>query len=57
MSGSNSNNPMDSVICDWLPCNTIAYIGCTILGAEGYIQDQDCFRGCKFCDVFIDDIY
>lgn len=51
----NENNPTDQVVCELLPCNTFAYVGCVILGEEGYIQDNGCFRGCQACDVFIDD--
>ncbi|WP_299128397.1 hypothetical protein [uncultured Winogradskyella sp.] len=55
MNGDESN-PTDEMICDWIPCNTFAYVGCVILRQEGYIQDSDCFKGCRACDVFIDDV-
>ena len=49
-----SGDPLLQAICDWIPCNTLDYLGCLISEQEGWIATSDCFVGCPACDIFID---
>lgn len=53
MTGSNSDE--DNVVCDWLPCNTVAYAACTVAYISGDIEGATGFH-CEHCDVLIGEI-
>ncbi len=45
-------SPTDEMLCEWLPCATMAYAVCSIGQSGGYIQDSVFFNRSE-CDVIL----
>lgn len=39
----------DAALCDFFPCNTMAYVACNYMKISGYIENSDNFVGCGAC--------
>lgn len=48
-----NGSELDQALCDFIPCNTIAYLTCQFLELEGQIENSCNFKGCNYCDVII----
>jgi len=46
-------SPRDAALCDWLPCNTLAYFACKQMAIDGRIESECNFRCSQCGDVVI----
>ncbi len=48
---NNTGSGINGAICDYMPCGTINFLACQMLGQNGQIESSCNFVGCQYCDV------